>query len=85
MYIENHCHGGARQAVHVHLAVTLYTRCEENHLHVVNVVTANGMQVDAALGRVDEVIETLIVELKERDIFDCVNIIIVSDHGKMLP
>ena len=42
------------------------------------------MQVDAALGRVDEVIEDLIVELKARDIYDCVNIIIVSDHGKIL-
>jgi ectonucleotide pyrophosphatase/phosphodiesterase family protein 1/3 len=30
---------------------------------------------------VDEVIEDLIVELKSRDIYDCVNIIIVSDHG----
>ena len=42
------------------------------------------VQVDAVLGRVDEVIENLIVELKERDIYDCVNIIIVSDHGEIL-
>lgn len=40
------------------------------------------MQVDAALGRVDEVIEDLLVELKEKDIYDCVNIVIVSDHGE---
>lgn len=26
--------------------------------------------------------EDLLVELKERDIYDCVNIIIVSDHGE---
>ena len=38
-------------------------------------------QVDAALGRVDDVIEDLIVELKMRGIYDCINVIVVSDHG----
>jgi ectonucleotide pyrophosphatase/phosphodiesterase family protein 1/3 len=41
----------------------------------------DSVQVDAALGRVDEVIEDLIVELKMRGIYDCINIIVVSDHG----
>ena len=40
------------------------------------------VKVDAALGRVDEVIEDLIVELKMRGIYDCINIIVVSDHGR---
>ena len=40
------------------------------------------VQVDAALGRVDEVVEDLLLGLKERDIYDCVNVIIVSDHGE---
>ena len=39
------------------------------------------LQVEAALGRVDEVIEDLIVGLKVRGIYDCVNVIVVSDHG----
>ena len=40
--------------------------------------------MDAALGRVDEVMEELVVQLKKRDIYDCVNLIIVSDHGNRL-
>ena len=40
------------------------------------------VQVDAALGRVDEVVEDLLLGLKERDIYNCVNVIIVSDHGE---
>ena len=48
-----------------------------NALAVVGIMS----QVDAALGRVDAVIEDLIVELKMRGIYDCINIIVVSDHG----
>ena len=32
----------------------------------------------------DEALTGLVVELKERGIYDCVNIIIVSDHGETI-
>ena len=41
------------------------------------------MQVNEALKRVDTVIEKFINGLKDRDIYDCVNFIIVSDHGEL--
>ena len=72
--------------MYIHMAISFIVQDR----HLVNVPTADVMmlclcvQVDAALGRVDEVIEDLIVELKSRDIYDCVNIIIVSDHGETL-
>ena len=39
------------------------------------------MQVDAALSRVDDTMKSLFDGLKERGVEDCVNLIIVSDHG----
>ena len=41
------------------------------------------MQVNDALKRVDTVIEKFINGLKDREIYDCVNFIIVSDHGEL--
>ena len=39
------------------------------------------VQVNAALSRVDNTMKSLFEGLKERGVEDCVNIIIVSDHG----
>ena len=41
------------------------------------------MQVNDALQRVDTVIEKFINGLKNREIYDCVNFIILSDHGEL--
>ena len=41
-------------------------------------------QVNQALVKVDEVIKEFTNGLKEKEIFDCVNFIIVSDHGELL-
>ncbi|KAL5499827.1 hypothetical protein EMCRGX_G011290 [Ephydatia muelleri] len=38
-------------------------------------------QVHAAIGNVDAIIESLFVGLQQRGIEDCVNVMIVSDHG----
>ena len=38
--------------------------------------------MDAALGFVDEAIETLFYGLRKRGILDCVNVMLVSDHGE---
>ena len=37
--------------------------------------------MNAALSRVDDTMKTLVDGLRERGIEDCVNVIIVSDHG----
>ena len=37
--------------------------------------------MNAALSRVDKTIESLYAGLKERGVEDCVNVIIISDHG----
>ena len=39
------------------------------------------MQVNAALSRVDDTIKSLFDGLRERGVEECVNVIIVSDHG----
>ena len=54
------------------LSISLVTH--DTYLHAL-------FQVAAALGRVDEVIEDIIVRLKAKDIYVCVNIVVVSDHG----
>ena len=41
-------------------------------------------QVNQALVKVDGVIKEFIDCLKKKKIFDCVNFIIVSDHGELL-
>ena len=42
------------------------------------------VQVNEALQRVDRTIESLFAGLTTRGIKDCVNVIIVSDHGKTI-
>ena len=37
--------------------------------------------MNAALSRVDKTMESLFAGLKQRGVEDCVNIVIVSDHG----
>lgn len=37
--------------------------------------------MNAALSRVDKTVESLFAGLRERGVEDCVNVIIVSDHG----
>ena len=39
------------------------------------------MQVNKALSYVDKTLESLFAGLKEKKVEDCVNIMIVSDHG----
>lgn len=39
------------------------------------------MQVNKALNYVDKTIKTLFAGLKERKVEDCVNVMIISDHG----
>ena len=41
-------------------------------------------QVNETLTKVDNSIGRLVKGLKERGIYDCVNLIVVSDHGKIL-
>lgn len=41
-------------------------------------------QVNNSLGVVDSAVSVLINKLKENNIYDCVNIIIVSDHGELM-
>lgn len=41
----------------------------------------NTPQVDEAVGEVDAILQTLFVGLAERNISNCVNVMIVSDHG----
>ena len=41
-------------------------------------------QVNTSLGVVDSAVSVLIDKLKEDNIYDCVNIIIVSDHGELI-
>ena len=41
-------------------------------------------QVNNSLGVVDSAVSALINKLKENNIYDCVNIIIVSDHGELM-
>ena len=44
-------------------------------------IKSPSLQVNAALTRVDNTIESLFGGLKERGVENCVNVIIVSDHG----
>jgi len=39
-------------------------------------------EVNAALVRVDETVKSLFAGLEKRGIADCVNVMIVSDHGE---
>ena len=48
------------------------------------ICTHKHTQVNQALVKVDEVIKEFTDGLKEKEIFDCVNFIIVSDHGELL-
>ena len=41
-------------------------------------------QINQTLVKVDEVIKEFTNGLKDKEIFDCVNFIIVSDHGELL-
>ena len=52
-----------------------------SHTHT---YTCEHTQVNQALVKVDMVIKEFTDGLKEKEIFDCVNFIIVSDHGELL-
>lgn len=42
------------------------------------------LQVNTALVGVDETVKSLFAGLEERGIADCVNVMIVSDHGETI-
>ena len=54
---------------------------QEYNLCVLNQFRIQCVQVNEALSRVDKTVESLFAGLKERGVEDCVNLIIVSDHG----
>ena len=53
-------------------------------LHLSLSLTQTHTQINQALVKVDEVIKEFTDGLKGKEIFDCVNFIIVSDHGELL-
>ena len=49
--------------------------------YISTIIIAPTVQVNNALSRVDKMMESLFAGLKQRGVGECVNIIIISDHG----